>query len=216
MPVPIAVRTIMPPAKVTMLGLDFGLSFTGYAVAEIDVASANILRVHDMGLITTERGRRSTGTRRTSDDLRRAKVVADAIRQISDESAVDIVAAEMVTTTPYLRPTFSFGVLTGITAGLGRPTIEVLPYEAKRAVTGDRNAGKKEIVSWALSISRDCQSLWPTSKRPNAFCLQIEGRYVKLTAEHQADALAVIQAAIKSSQFEGAAASIDGIAPAAG
>jgi Holliday junction resolvasome RuvABC endonuclease subunit len=189
-----------------ILGLDFGLAYTGFAIAEVDIESGSITRVCDLGVITTESQRQIKQIRLTSDDLRRATIIAEAIGRKRDEAQVDVVAAEMVTSTRHIRPTFSFGVLVGITASLRRPVIQVLPHEVKLAATGRRDASKKDIIQWALRLTERDHVQWPTSARSNSRGLRIGNSFVQRSAEHQADALAVIQAAVRSDQFNLAAA----------
>lgn len=187
-------------SKITILGLDPGLSFTGYAIAEVDVSTKSIVRVADIGCAETARDNHRT-IRKTSDDFRRARAQAEKIQQLVDLHQVSIVAAEMVTTTPYKLPTFSFGVMVGIIASLDKPVIEVLPREVKKVATGDDRATKRDMIAWALKKTARQKLPWPTSSRQNKLDLTYRGKHVTLAAEHPADALAIIEAAIATQQF---------------
>ena len=183
-----------------MLGLDPGLNSTGYAVASVDLAKRQIICVHTLGVLTTRRDN-SRRVRRSSDDFRRAKSLVLRIRAISAEHDIKLVAAEMASTSPYKRISLNFGVMLGILASLDCAVIEVLPQQIKQAITGTRSGEKLEIIKWALGITGEEPVGWPTSKLPNRLGLTHRGRPVTLAAEHPADALAVIQAALESEQF---------------
>lgn len=187
-------------SRITVLGLDPGLATTGFALALVDPATGRIEDVLDVGTIETRRTQHRS-VRKTSDDLRRAKEHVTCLRRILAGRIVDVVAAEMATTTPYTYPTFSFGVMTGILASLDQPIVEVLPYEVKAAATGNDRASKRDIIAWALDLPSSKPVIWPTSRRSNQLNLTYRGERVCKAAEHPADALAVIQAALRTEQF---------------
>lgn len=205
----IKIRSIPMANTVTMLGIDFGMSNTGYAIAQVDVENAKIEAVRDLGLVATQSNRKDRTILRTRDDVRRAKIIADTLQEIVDDHHVDIVAAEIVTATQYIRPTFGFGVLVGITAGLGLPLIQVRPRDVKIAATGKPRASKADVMEWAVAVCGHNSALWPTTHRTNARSVAIDGNNLPLFAEHQADALAVIQAATMSREFILAAMTVD-------
>jgi hypothetical protein len=72
----------------------------------------------------------------------------------------------------------------------------------KKAVTGDRDATKEAIIRWALEITHNDNVHWPTSSRQNRMDIQYRAKHVTKAAEHQADALAVVQAALQSDQLD--------------
>ncbi|AOG00316.1 crossover junction endodeoxyribonuclease RuvC family protein [Blastomonas sp. RAC04] len=185
------------------LGLDPGLSFTGFAVALVDIMSAKILSVIEVGVIATER-QKLKQVRLTSDGYDRARVHVSGIRRVIQTHDVRFVAMEMAAATRHIKPTFSFGVMTGIAASLEPPLIQVLPGEVK-AVAGVRQATKRDIIAWALEESRQGSADWPTSSRTNKLGLSWRGRNVAKVAEHPADALAAIKAALTTDQFRLAA-----------
>lgn len=186
---------------IRFLGLDPGLSSTGFALADVDLAAREISGVIKVGVIKTV-PQTSKDVRKTSDQLRRARIPAGALRSLINQHGASIIAMEMSTTTPYTHPTFSFGVMIGIAASLDLPLIEVLPHEVKKAATGDVRGTKAEIIAWAVRKSRRRNVGWPTSPIPNRLQIQLGGKYVTLAAEHPADALAAIQAALATEQFK--------------
>lgn len=91
--------------------------------------------------------------------------------------------------------------MTGIVASLGLPIIEVLPAEVKEAATGDPRATKGDVIAWAVQQTHSGHVDWPTSHRANKLRLTYEGKHLTLSAEHPADALAAIEAALRTDQF---------------
>lgn len=186
-------------SRITMLGIDPGLNSLGYAIAEVDLASRRIIRVDALGLLTTRRDN-TRKVRRSSDDYRRARSLVQRLRSLISGHDIRLAAAEMATTSPYSRPSLNFGMMIGILAGFDFALIEVLPQEVKQAITGRRSGDKTEIIRWALEVSAGDEVAWPTST-PNKLGLSFKGRPVALYAEHQADALAVIQTALSTDQI---------------
>jgi hypothetical protein len=118
-----------------------------------------------------------------------------------DAHSISAIAAELSSTTPHTLPTFSFGVMIGILASMGTPIIELLPREIKKTVTGDDRATKRDMIAWALKKTARQNLPWPTSARANKLGLQYRGKHVAPGAEHPADALAAIEAALATEQF---------------
>lgn len=187
-------------SKIIGLGIDPGLRRTGYALAQVNSGTGRILDVLDVGVIETDRTKHRT-VRKTSDDLRRAKEQCAGLREILESTRVDFIAAEIVTTTPYTLATFSFGVMIGILASFNQPIIQVLPRELKLASVGNDRASKRDIIEWALEVPTSSPLEWPTSGRTNSLQLIYAGAYLAKSAEHPADALATIQAAVATEQF---------------
>ena len=187
-----------------ILGIDPGLRSTGFAAAEIDKNAGAIIRVLQIGTIQTE-PQTARKVRKTSDHLRRAKEQASAILSVIERHNVSVIAFELSTVTPYTHPTFSFGVMTGIVAALGRPIIQVLPHEVKFAASGNSRATKRDIIAWALAKTAGDNLAWPTTARSNTLRLSYLGRNVANAAEHPADAIAAIEAALATEEFRLAA-----------
>jgi Holliday junction resolvasome RuvABC endonuclease subunit len=196
----IAGTTPMPLKELTMLGLDPGLSNTGFAVANVNLANRRISKVLRVGLIETER-QKLKQVRQTSDNLRRARHLFHSIQAVIRQHDVSLIAMEMCSASQHIYPTFSFGVMIGVAASLQQQIIEVLPHELKRAATGDKRATKAEIIAWAVRKCGNRRVGWPVSTRANQMALMLRGLYVTKAAEHPADALAAIEAALNTEQF---------------
>lgn len=184
-----------------MLGIDPGLSNTGYAVARVDVSARKIVKTLELGTIQTERETAKT-IRRTSDDLRRARKIHRELKAVVERHSIAVAACEMQSTAPYKRISLNFGVTLGVIASFDFFLIELLARDVKKSVTGDRDAPKEKIIRWALEVTRNDDVRWPTSARQNRMDLSYRARHVTLAAEHQADALAVIHAALQTCQMQ--------------
>lgn len=194
-----------PQQPLTILGLDPGLSFFGYAVADIDLASRKIIRTRELGTLKTERDTHAQ-IRRTSDDLRRARCLHRDLSAVVDRHAINVAACEMVSTSPHARPSHAFGIMLGLVASFDFYLIELLPAQIKSAVAGNRHAPKDAIIRWALEVTAKDPVSWPTSARQNRMDLTYRAKHVTAQASHQADALAAIQAALGTSQLDDAMA----------
>ena len=69
--------------------------------------------------------------------------------------------------------------------------------------TGDKYADKPEIMQWALEMTLALGGFdnWSFSKKANEFEVEHEGKFLIKKMEHQADAVAVVQAAIATPEF---------------
>lgn len=188
---------------ITMLGVDPSLSSTGWAVAEVDTRTCQILRVIDMGTIITA-PTKVKQVRKSSDDLARSVTVASTLRGIVQKHAIKVGASEVPSGAQDAKASRAFGIVVGILGSLiaaGCPLIEVTPTEVKLASYGTKTADKEDIVRWAVEKTAGDEVAWNTSKTPNDWAIPHGDGYVTKTMEHQADAIAAIEAAITSQQF---------------
>jgi Holliday junction resolvasome RuvABC endonuclease subunit len=68
----------------------------------------------------------------------------------------------------------------------GVPLITLTAREVKEQAVGDPNASKEQMVEWATQFDTSYEDMWPTHR----------GKIVMGKAEHMADALGAINAAI--------------------
>lgn len=191
-------------SKLIILGIDPGLAYNGFAVAEVNSERRSVGRVLTLGVRKTTRSKLKT-VRATSDDLRRAQEHADHLIHLVKTYRVNAIAMEVTTMTHYKYPTLSFGIMAGVVAALQRPIIEVLPWEIKRV----GGSTKRDVIAWALKQTVRQKNLpWPTSSKLNSMGLTYCGKNVMQDAEHAADALAAIQAALLTHHFGLAAAMV--------
>lgn len=187
---------------IRMLGIDPSLTHTGYAVVEIDTAKRQIIRVLEMDTIVTA-PTKVKQVRKSSDDMHRARTHASALRDVIERYDVKFGAAEIPSGGKSASAAKAFGIALGLLASLPIPLIEVSPAEVKMASVGSKTADKEDIMRWALALTEatDSQVEWKVGLVKNDFQIELNGGYMTLTMEHQADAIAGAQAAIKSEQF---------------
>jgi Holliday junction resolvasome RuvABC endonuclease subunit len=185
---------------ITMLGLDPSLTHTGWAVSEIDVVNRRINKVLDWGTVVTA-PTKTKSVRRNSDDLFRARTIRTTVVEVIDRYGIKIGASEVPSGAQSARAALSFGISVGLLAALPIPLIEVMPSETKLATHGTKTADKEDIVRWVLANTQGSPIEWPTGKKANDWGIEHNGGYIVLGVEHQADAVAVTEAAIKSEQF---------------
>ena len=121
------------------------------------------------------------GTRRNSDDLRRAEYLHGHTLDLCKD--IDLVIAEVPVGSQSARASVSYGVCIGLLASLPVDLVQVTPIQVKKASVGNPKATKKEMIDWAYSLYPDLD--WLTKR----------GRLLN-SNEHLADAIATIHAAI--------------------
>jgi Holliday junction resolvasome RuvABC endonuclease subunit len=175
--------------KIKVLGLDGAKANFGIATMVYDMDTGG-LDVEDLLLVETEKTK-SKQVRVSSDNLRRCREIAEAVR---DKTIGCVVAfGEVPTGGQSADACMAFGMVIGIYASLTIPMIEVSPAETKLATVGTRTASKEEMIEWAYE--RYPNAPWLLTKR--------QGVMVPIAKnEHLADACAVVHAGIKTQEFQ--------------
>lgn len=186
-----------------LLALDMTLANTGIAV--FDVYNQEDLTLYwkpvHIDLLHTEKSQNKQ-VRRNSDDLGRAKEIAEVIKQTIAKFNCNVMAAEMPTGTQSARASFSFGTVNGILACQTLPLIQVMPMDVKKMVgNGSKVVSKKQIIKWAYEKAPNLQ--WKFRKKPK----DTDGFKEKLALltdknEHMADAIAVGEFALSGEEFK--------------
>ena len=182
----------------TVLGIDPGLAFTGFAIARVQGRSDIIQSVQAIGLVESkvnyDLGNKSNG------QVTRAGWLNTMLSHYITEYKVDAIACEM----PYLSgrafANFAHGLTMGAIAALNIPMLLVRPQQVKAAASR-KSATKRDVILWALSRTKKDFLPWPTSRTPNTLGLEFQGKQVAAYAEHLADALAAIQAGIRTKEW---------------
>lgn len=181
--------------EVKICGLDPSLSNLGIAIATINIHTLAV-SVSELRLIQTEAdGRNAKQVRKNSDDLRRARLLYEGMAEACE--GVSFVIAEVPVGSQSSRAMASYGACIGILAACPVPIIQVQPSEVKLATVGSKTASKAEMIEWAMG------------RHPGANWLmrKIKGRMVPVDKnEHLADAIAAIEAGIRTDQFKQATA----------
>lgn len=179
-----------------VIGIDAALANMGLCRATIDWGAhpAYRVRVHTLRLVTTKIQDKKV-VRKASDDLRRAKVLHQALQEFcvpvfepSFLAAPKVAFAEIPSGSQSSTAARGLGIAVGVIASCPVPVIEVSQLEVKMASVGVRSASKADMISWAVRT-------YPTAPwlRHNN----------KITAanEHLADAIAVIHAGINTKEW---------------
>ncbi|MGV1754776.1 hypothetical protein [Agrobacterium sp. CG674] len=176
-------------SKILIAGLDGSLRNFGVATAWLDLQTLD-LEIKELTIIKTanEKGKQ---VRVSSDYMRRALDIRTGVHA----------ALKGVTTAFYEVPSggqdyksvMGFGIVIGTYAGIPVPGSEVSPGETKIAAVGTRTASKEEMIAWAFEKYPDAP--WRTRK--------FKGEIVPTADnEHIADAVAIMEAGIKTPSFQ--------------
>jgi Holliday junction resolvasome RuvABC endonuclease subunit len=192
----------------TLLGIDPSLSNTGYAVADVDLETRKIVRVHKVGLFETKPGQEGKKVRKSSEDVARARVAAKGMQALISKYGIKVATGEVPSGAQSARGALSNGVCIGLMASLPIPMYEVSPTEVKMASVGNKVADKEDVVRWAVELAGPDQE-WPVGPKNDwGIVYGPKGKCVVKKAEHPADALAAIAACIATEQFAQAAGMI--------
>ena len=134
---------------------------------------------------------KSKGTRKSSEDLERAKQLSKGF--IARMRQCDLIAAEVPHGSQSARAMAGYGVCIGILSLASNtqiPMVEVSAIETRKVITGTREATKAQAIAWAMA------------KHPEAPWPMRGGKVNSSLAEHMADAIAAIYAAMETDLFK--------------
>lgn len=179
--------------KILIAGLDGSLRNFGVATAWLDLDTL-ALEIKDLVIIKTEISKEKK-VRSSSDNLRRALEIKNGVHP----------ALKGVTTAFYEVPSggqdyksvLGFGIVIGTYAGLPVPGIEVSPYETKLGAVGTKTASKDEMIEWAFE--KYPTAPWRVYDKNGPKWKK--GEPTK-DNEHVADAVAIMEAGIKTPSFQ--------------
>lgn len=128
-----------------VLGVDPGLSVTGYGLVEGTAPPRAMLA----GVIRTDPDRPTA---------ERLADLYDGLTQVIIDSKPDVMAVEMVFTNRNLQTAISVGRASGVAllaaARSGIPVFEYVPTAVKSAVTGDGSANKGQVQTMVARLLR--------------------------------------------------------------
>ena len=128
-----------------VLGIDPGLSTTGYAVVENGHPPTAVLA----GVVRTDPG--STMSERLAE-------LFTGLAQVIADTRPDVVALETIFTNRNLQTAISVGRASGVAmlvaAQAGLPVSEYVPTAVKSAITGDGAASKRQIQTMVARLLR--------------------------------------------------------------
>lgn len=172
-----------------ILGCDPSFSNWGIALAAYDVITKKVI----IGKLDVTQPETSKGkqVRQNSADLERAKQLWKPMIPLMKWA--DAVAVEVPHGSQSSRASVSYGVCIGILASLtdmNTPMIQVSANETRKIITGKATATKEQAIQWAMA------------KHPEAPWPMHGGKVNASKAEHMADAIAAIYAAMETETFK--------------
>ena len=179
--------------SIKIVSFDPALSNLGIALMSYNMET-NKLELEGLRLVQTEPSKHKS-VRVSSDDLRRAKVLNDAMVLACQGRALAF--AEIPSGTQSNRGAISNGISIGVMAGCPIKLVEVNYTEVKMASVGKKTATKAEMIDWAIA------------KYPHKDWLMRKSKdgYVPINdCEHIADACAIAEAGILTPEFQSAVA----------
>ena len=193
--------------EIKVVGLDAERKNVGIVEARLVFTDRARLVVDNLTLVQTEKSK-SKQVRVSSDDVRRAQEIAEALRRpLLDAS---FFFSEIPTGAQSARAAKLLGMATGIIACsnvyLDRPLIEVSPTEVKLASVGKKTASKDEMVEWAVAKYPDLN--WLRYERNGK---TYKAGDLMLDNEHLADGIAIIHAGVRTAAFKQALAMLNGL-----
>ena len=188
-------------STIRMLGLDPSLTSTGWSVLEIDTETREIVNVIAMGTIKTA-PTKNKKQRKSSDDLDRARTIIMNLRDVIKEYDIKLAASEVPAGAQSAKAARAFGIVVGLLASLPVPMFEVTPRQVKMATCDSAVADKEDIMRWALTVTlgTPVHGKWKVGAK-NDFEIELRGKYMAKTMEHQADSIAVGHTAAKGDEF---------------
>lgn len=175
--------------EIKIVGIDPALRNFGFAQATLNIETLEFT-IDNLILAESENEAGKT-VRKNSDDLRRAGVLFNAMKQACEGASLAI--AEVPVGSQSARAMASYGMCVGVLAACPIPLIQVTPFEVKLAAVGHKQAAKEEMIQWAMEK-------WPGA---NWLMRKSKGVMVPMNDnEHLADACAAIEAGLLTSQFQ--------------
>lgn len=171
-------------AIIRIVGFDAALNNFGIAQAYYDTA-CDTLDTYRLQLVTTEAWKGPKRGSKAGDELRRARHIHSEM--LRNCVGMDMCAAEVPSGSQSAKAARSLGIVVGVLAAHPIPMIEVSQHDVKMAAVGNPRASKDQMIDWAVSLYPDLN--WP---------IKSNGVIIKGRAEHLADAIGVLHAAIKT------------------
>ena len=195
--------------RINALGIDPSLSNLGMARCWIDLDTLEI-GVDDLILVHTETDKTKTVIK-TADNWRRAVELRAGMLAAAQGCSIAMVEIPlMITPSPGMPggpaaasvANHNSGIAIGIVAGCPLPVIPVMPDEPKVQAVGSRRASKEEMIAWA--VNKYPNAPWKTRMYRGK-------RELTKDNEHLADAVAIVNAGIRTNAFRHAVAMLRGL-----
>ena len=174
--------------KIPVLGMDPSLRNWGLAFGELDLDTGE-LSTPRLSIIQPK-DLQGKQVRQNSNDLHLAEQLSTGVIPVAE--CAKVIFVECPVGSQSARAMASYGVCVGVLGAIraaGIPLIEVTALESKLALTGLREATKRQMIDAAHAYYPDAN--WPRHKGT-----------VPNTAEHLADAIAAIHSGVRTPTFQ--------------
>ncbi|EMB2321505.1 hypothetical protein ACN1NW_000470 [Acinetobacter baumannii] len=178
---------------IRVLGIDPSLRNFGIVVADVNLDDPDLsFSIVNMSLVKSEENKTTKKVvRKNSDDLNRAKLLHDGLKEACKGASFAI--CEVPVGSQSARAMASYGICIGVLSSCPLPLIQVTPTEVKMAGTGVKTATKGEMIEAAMNAHPEAK--WPMRK--------IKGALEPLGSnEHLADATFAIKAGLATDEFK--------------
>jgi Holliday junction resolvasome RuvABC endonuclease subunit len=179
--------------KIPVLGMDPSLTHWGLATSMLDL-STGTLDPPKLLLVIPEKLTHKQ-VRQNSTDLYVAEQLANIV--VAEAIKAKAIFVEVPVGSQSARAMASYGVCVGILGVLrsqGLSLVEVTAGETKKALTGNKNATKQQMIDKAVE-------LYPSANWTAFYPGQRKGQ-IPANAEHVADAIGTIHAGVKTPTFQ--------------
>lgn len=191
---------------VRAVGVDAAFANMGFAVVDVYASPGRETSIHCLGLqlLSTEKAPDAKLVRVSSDRLRRAQELREALTAACTQAQAQFAFVEVPSGTQNASAAFGLGIAVGVLASCPVPIIEVSPMEVKAAVAGRRvkkGASKAEVIAWA-------EARWPhapwirAQHRATSKGVSLPAGRLTNDNEHLADAMAAVVAGVATSEFQ--------------
>lgn len=174
---------------IPVAGFDPAFANWGIAEGQLDL-DAGLLNDVNLSIVQTQKGKNKQ-VRTNSDDMQRSEDIALSAFEVGRRNKVIFV--ECPVGSQNANGMKAYGVSVGILGALrsqGIQVIEVTASEVKKALTGNKNASKEQMIKVAMDLYPEAN--WP--KRG--------GEVIAGKAEHMADAIGAIHAGVNTPVFQ--------------
>lgn len=166
-------------------------SFRNWGIAEGQLClDSGVLTDLNLMVVKTEKSKVKQ-VRTNSSDIQSARELADLVLPVGHRNKVTFVECPVGSQSASGMKAYgaSIGIL-GCMQSAGIQLIEVTAYEVKKALTGNKNATKEEMIAAAMQLYPEAN--WPI----------LGGKVVAGKAEHMADSIGAIHAGVLTPAFQ--------------
>lgn len=168
------------------VAIDSSLANTGVAIGTIDsLGNPTVERI----LLTETEKSKNKQVRASTDTIDRCRQTFKFVDQILKDIKPHVIFVETPSGSQSSAGMKSYGATCQLIASLNPAPIELSPIEVKVLTVGSKTASKLDMINWAHKLYPNLEWYWHAGK--------LQGKN-----EHLADAIAIVHAGVKTTQFE--------------